>query len=117
MLRILALCLLLLSCPAGCQSCGFSRLADISEITAICCESFNDDACSTSFPSTCASTCADVIVPFWEECGSFVTALAASTFAFSIEDFGTFAGNCKNTRALVHFADGTCHRDDLQERD
>ena len=117
-LRDLALSalLLLLGCLAGCQSCGFSRLADISEITAICCESLDADDCSAAFPPICASTCADVIVPFWEECGSFVTGLTASTFAFSIEDFGTFAGNCKNTRALVHFSDGRCHRDDLQTR-
>ena len=64
------------------------------------------------------SACADTIVPFWKECGFFITNLSASTFAFDIEEFGRFAGNCHHTRALVHFSSGECISgpDELQAR-
>ena len=101
-----ALTLLLLATRAN--ACGFARLADVQGITAICCESLGDSDCATGFPATCVSACADVLAPFWEECGDFVTTLSAATFNFDIGQLGVFAGLCVNTRSLVHFANGVC---------
>jgi hypothetical protein len=102
----------------GACACGFSRLADVHGITAVCCESLGDDDCSTGFPATCASACADVLAPFWEECGDFVSGLSAATFTFDIPSFGVFAGVCTSARALTHFANGVCSRneEELQAR-
>ena len=99
-------------------ACGFARISEVHGITATCCESLGDDDCSTGFPTTCASACADVLVPFWEECGTFVEGLSSASFNFDIPSFGVFAGVCRNARSLVHFANGVCSSDDtsLQTR-
>ena len=104
---------LLTAAPAA-RACGFSRLADVHGITAVCCESLGDDDCSTGLPTTCPSACADVLAPFWEECGDFISGLAASTFAFDIPAFGVFAGVCTHTRALSHFANGVCSNNEAE---
>ena len=101
-----------LVCTAGrANACGFARLSEVHGITATCCEVLGDDDCSAGFPTTCASACADVLVPFWEECGPFIQGLSSATFSFDIPSFGTFAGVCRNARSLVHFANGVCSSD------
>ena len=88
--------------------------SEVHGITAVCCESLGDDDCSSGFPTTCGSACADVLVPFNEECGEFIAALSAASFAFDIPAFGVFAGVCKNTRALTHFATGVCSNNEAE---
>ena len=77
-------------------------------ITSVCCENTGDDDCASGFPTTCESACADLLAPFWEECGDLISGVSASTFAFDISAFGAFAGVCTNTRSLAHFANGVC---------
>ena len=95
-------------------ACGFSRLAEVNGITAICCESLEDDDCSAGFPNVCSYGCADVLVPFWEECATLMSGVAGNSFNFDVAQLGTFAGNCKNTRSLVHFSNGVCSEDNEQ---
>ena len=92
-------------------ACGFARISEVHGITTTCCESLGDDDCSSGFPATCGSACADVLVPFWEECGSFMLGLSSASYNFDISSFGTFAGVCRNARSLVHFANGECSSD------
>eukprot|EP01043_Picozoa_sp_COSAG02_P110418 COSAG02_NODE_46537_length_348_cov_0.626506_1_plen_85_part_01 len=66
------------------NACGFARISEVQGITATCCEVLGNDDCSTGFPTTCASACADVLVPFWEECGTFIEGLSAASFNFDI---------------------------------
>ena len=47
--------------------------------------------------------CADVLAPFWEECGDLISGVAPSTFAFDIPAFGVFAGARTHTRAPPRF--------------
>ena len=107
------LLLLLAALPAA-QACGFARIAEVQGITAVCCESLGDDTCEGGFPLTCGSACADVLVPFYEECGSFISGLSAASFQFDIPAFGVFAGVCKNARSLTHFASGTCSSNEAE---
>ena len=104
---------LLAAAPAA-RACGFARMSEVHGITAVCCESLGDDDCSSGFPTTCASACADVLVPFNEECGEFIAALSAASFAFDIPAFGVFAGVCTHTRALSHFANGVCSNNEAE---
>ena len=61
---------------------------------------------------------ADVLVPFYEECGTFISGLSAASFSFDIPAFGEFAGMCRDTRSLTHFANGVCsgNGEELQAR-
>ena len=106
------LALALALCGATCaDACGFARISEVHGITTVCCESTGDDDCSAGFPTTCASACADVLVPFYEECGTFIAGLSSASFAFDIPAFGEYAGVCRNARSLLHFASGVCSND------
>ena len=109
---------LLLLFALGTKACGFQRLADVHAITSVCCENTGDDDCASGFPTTCESACADLLAPFWEECGDLISGVSASTFAFDISAFGAFAGVCTHTRSLAHFANGVCSNNaaELQAR-
>ena len=111
-------CLVAAMGPALAGACGFDRLAEIPSITTTCCDGMADESCASGFPPTCASTCADVLVPFWEACGTLVSSMSAASFPFDIPALGSFASNCRNTRSLLHYSNGVCSQNDgeLQAR-
>jgi hypothetical protein len=56
-----ALALQLIANVAG---CGFTMLGDLPAVLATCCESVEPSDCTGSFPASCTTGCAELLVPF-----------------------------------------------------
>jgi hypothetical protein len=79
------------------------------DIVATCCESVEGN-CVKSFPATCPHTCAQLLVPWIDQCGSMMTAVPDETFpTFKVSKLRTFSDACRQTLILFERASsGTC---------
>eukprot|EP01052_Picozoa_sp_SAG31_P025026 SAG31_NODE_2168_length_6266_cov_11.946976_3_plen_123_part_00 len=59
--------------------CSTADLMNAQDIVATCCESGNDD-CGTIFPATCAHSCARLVVPYIDSCGTLLEVMPDETF-------------------------------------
>ena len=54
---------LALQLVANVAGCGFTMLGDLPAVLATCCESVEPSDCSGSFPASCTTGCAELLVP------------------------------------------------------
>ena len=81
MARALPLLALLLADAALAQVCLTAELMSVQEIVATCCESAVDGSdCGTVFPATCSHSCARLVVPYIDSCGTMLRALPDEAF-------------------------------------
>ena len=112
--RTLVGLLLALTLPAASrgQACDFQRVSDVHGILQICCEEMEDAECSTGFPATCTTPCAEAIVPFESDCHEPMEVMAGmGMFAFDVAALSSFVvgadrqgGACSHTYSLLNAA-------------
>jgi hypothetical protein len=66
------------------QACTTNDMMDVVDIVTTCCES-QIDKCAFMFPATCAHTCARLVVPYVDMCGSMLTVMPNEAFPFPID--------------------------------
>ena len=82
-------------------------MMDFADIAATCCES-SDDGCAQAFPAVCSHLCAELVVPYVDECESTLAVLPDETFPpLSISKFVTFSTACRQTMVLYERAVGS----------
>ena len=81
MARALPLLALLLADAALAQDCSTAEMMSVQEIVTTCCESAVDGGdCGTVFPATCSHSCARLVVPYIDSCGTMLRALPDEAF-------------------------------------
>eukprot|EP01052_Picozoa_sp_SAG31_P011857 SAG31_NODE_682_length_12841_cov_13.637655_2_plen_744_part_00 len=102
-MALLLSALLLLGGPAGSaaqQTCPTTDFMSVTDIVATCCENV-DGNCAASFPTTCAHTCARLVVPWLDQCESMLAAVPDEFFdGFRVNNFTTFGDSCRQTLVL-----------------
>jgi hypothetical protein len=82
----------------------------------VCCEGSTGAAdCSAGFPPTCTRACAELLEPFWTNCGTLVKVLG-DMYPADENEIDRFAkGQCHHTNTLFeHAAVGTCPQEMLE---
>ena len=106
MWRVLGGALLLLagsSVPFA-RSCSFQMLTELDSILPLCCGSTTADDCSDGFPPRCSPQCAELLVPYWEECSSFITFMGDDALSFAVEQMNGFIEPCNQALSLQEAA-------------
>ena len=93
-------------------ACNLGMLRDIDGITPICCGSMTgasaSDDCSSGFPARCSPACAELLVPFWDDCEATMQMMGASFFTFDVHAMADFMSPCQQTASLTASAAQTC---------
>ena len=112
---LLGLSVLVALFQRGHSQCTTAQFMDAEKIVSTCCESSPTGNCAEVFPTTCAHSCAKVLVPYMDECGDMVTAMPDGTFAsFAVGLLANFADSCRQTMMLWARASnaGSCGQPD-----
>ena len=81
MARALPLLALLLADAALAQDCSTAEMMSVQEIVTTCCESAVDGGdCGTVFPATCSHSCARLVVPYIDSCGTILRVMPDEAF-------------------------------------
>ena len=74
--------------------------------------------CSAGFPSVCSFECAELLVPFADECVKMMEGMPAGNFPFALGEMITFTAGCRQTTELKHYSSDTCTKsaEQLEER-
>ena len=81
MARALPLLALLLADAALAQDCSTTEMMNVQDIVATCCESaVNGGNCGTMFPATCSHSCARLVVPYIDSCGTILRVMPDEAF-------------------------------------
>ena len=76
----LPLLALLLADGALAQDCSTAEMMNVQEIVATCCESADGGECGTVFPATCSHSCARLVVPYIDSCGTILRVMPDEAF-------------------------------------
>jgi hypothetical protein len=106
---IKSLLLMAVSYLCGCfaQTCSTPDFMAAPDIVATCCESV-DGGCIEACPATCSHTCAELIVPWIDQCGSMMSAVPDETFpSFKVSKLPVFSDACRQTLILFERGSGS----------
>lgn len=90
------------------HACNLGMLHDVTSITPICCGSTAADDCSQGFPPRCSPACAELLVPFWDDCQATMQVMGPGFFTFDVHAMSDFMSPCRQTAALTATASDTC---------
>lgn len=54
------------------DTCSFAMLNDLDSILPVCCGSTEADDCSAGMPARCSPECAQLLVPYWDQCSTMI---------------------------------------------
>eukprot|EP01050_Picozoa_sp_SAG11_P027456 SAG11_NODE_6963_length_1218_cov_1.490617_1_plen_276_part_00 len=101
-------------------ACNGIQLYELDNIVQSCCEAASDPFCAQGFPVTCTHSCAELIVPFYDECGEMVQMVGQAGFDHvDIARLADFVEPCRQTLVLANRAGGdaaVCIGELLQQR-
>ena len=80
MARVLPLLALLLADAALAQDCSTAEMMNVQDVVATCCESADGGDCGTVFPATCSHSCARLVVPYIDSCGTILRVMPDEAF-------------------------------------
>jgi hypothetical protein len=90
------------------HGCNLGMLRDIDGIAPICCGSMSAADCSDGFPARCSPACAELLVPFWDDCAATMQMMGAGFFIFDVHAMSDFMSPCQQTAALTASASQSC---------
>lgn len=94
--------------PRPVYGCNLGMLRDIDGITPICCGSTSAADCSHGFPARCSPACAELLVPFWDDCAPTMQLMGGDFFTFDVHAMADFMSPCQQTAALTTTASQSC---------
>jgi hypothetical protein len=75
----------------GAQSvCTLATLQEINDILPICCGSTAAPDCSAGMPPRCTPECAELLVPFWEQCSTLMQFMGPAGLGFDVHAVADF---------------------------
>ena len=102
---LVGLVALALAPRADAQSvCTLMTLQEINDILPICCGSTVAPDCSAGMPPRCTPECAELLVPFWEQCSTLMQFMGPAGFSFDVHALADFIEPCEQSMALVRGA-------------
>lgn len=90
------------------NACNLGMLHDVVSITPICCGSTAAEDCSQGFPARCSPACAELLVPYWDDCAATMQVMGPGFFTFDVHAMSDFMSPCRQTAALTASASETC---------
>jgi hypothetical protein len=82
------------------QSCTTAELMEAEAIVNTCCEGI-EGGCVETFPTTCGHTCAELVVPYFDNCGTMLGVMGDALFSsFAVTAFLAFKDACRQTLVL-----------------
>jgi hypothetical protein len=103
----------------GAMGCKIDDVYELNSIVQSCCEAEDDPTCASGFPTSCSRACAELLSPWWDECGELATVIGNDAFDFDLDGVTAFVVPCKQTEILLARAGGDaelCNGDALEKR-
>ena len=90
--------LLLPSCARA--QCSFAMLTDLDSILPVCCGGTAAEDCSGGMPARCSPECAELLVPYWDECSTMIQLMGGDMLTFDLDSMQSFIEPCTQTLLL-----------------